>query len=172
MTNAIIDSTLTALDETHDQIEAVDARTTKKRADLQERLKLLKQLQSLEKQFASFGKRGEERKKLRDEHADSHFVVWMGVHDPEHIAAAREFLSKHDPELLRKLDSEPSDEEHQHMRLKTINFMFADAPVDVQDEMRRRFVESVADADGNLPAWLQRLLGPELTEKFRLSFAL
>lgn len=171
MTNEIIDNVLTAIEEAHSQIEALDAKATKKRADLNERLRLVKLLASLEKQLAAFGKRGQERQKFHDDKTDAHFIVWMGVHEPERIASARAFLEKHDPALLAKLDSEPQDEEHQHMRLKTINFMFADAPVDVQDEMRRRFVESVSDDAGNLPVWLQRRLGPELTEKFRLAFA-
>jgi hypothetical protein len=176
MTNEIIDQTLNAINDTHDRINEIDEKPAKsakaKRRQFDERLKLVHQLASLEKQLASFGKRGQERQKFRDDKTEAHFIVWMGVHDPAHIAAARAFLAKHDPELLPKIDSEPSDEEHQHMRLKTINFMFADAPVDVQNEMRRRFVESVTDDAGNLPAWLQRRLGAEVTEKFRLAFAL
>jgi hypothetical protein len=164
ITNDTIDLTLTAIAETHDQIDALDSKATKKRADLQERLKLLKQLQSLDKQFKMFGAKGVARKKFRDDHADAHFHVWMNI-DPERVAWARAFLAKHEPELLRKMDAEERDNDYQEKRMEVIRFMYAEAPDDVQNEMFRRFLVSVADVAGNLPAWLQRRLGPEMTAK-------
>lgn len=164
MTNEIIDNVIEMIGEIRDRLDALDEKKTKKRADLDERLKLVRQLASLEKQFASFGKRGQERQKLRNDTADAHFAVWMDV-DPERVKWARAFLAKHDVELLRKLDAAVRDDTFQERRMEVIRFMYSEAPDDVQDEMFRRFLVSVTDDAGNLPIWLQRRLGPELTAK-------
>ena len=77
--------------------------------------------------------------------------------DPERVAWARAFLSKHDPELLHRLDAEVRNDEYQRMRLKVIVYMFGDCSPDVQNEKVRIFFDSVRDAAGNLPTWLHEV---------------
>jgi chemotaxis protein histidine kinase CheA len=164
MTNELIDSVLTARDDIREQIDALDAAPKKTRDSLQERLRLLRQLQSVEKQFKAFGKRGKDREAFQIERGAMLFHPWMDV-EPERVKEARAFLAKHDPELLRKMDAETRDDEYQEKRMEVVRFMYAEAPDDVQNDMFRRFLVSVTDDAGNLPPWLQRRLGPDLTAK-------
>ena len=86
MTNPAIDNVIDLLGDTHDQIDALDSKKTKTRTDLNERLRLVRQLAALEKQFRAFGKRGTERKKFREDLDVAYFIVLMDVHDPAEIA--------------------------------------------------------------------------------------
>jgi hypothetical protein len=156
MTDQVIDNVLDAISETQDRIEALDEKPAKsvkaQRRRFDERLKLVRQLASLEKQLASFGKRGQERQKLRDDWNLAFFTVLMDV-EPERVKDALAFFAKHDPAWLAAHDAKPKDDEYQQGRLNVIVYMLKDADEDFALGIMMRFLDSIRDADGNLPAW-------------------
>ena len=157
----VIDKVLDAITDVEIALEQNDEKAPRSdkgiRAKRDEGIRLTTQLSALSKQLEAFGTRGQEWQKLRNDKADAHFIVWMGVHDPDRLAAARVFLERHDPTLLHKLETETRDNEYQQMRLKLILYMTKNAPEAVAAEMVHRFFDSIEDPEtGDLPAWVER----------------
>lgn len=153
-TDTVIDNLIDAIDNIEDTIIKIDEKPAKtekgKKRQRDERLTLVRQLASLHKQLAGFGKRGEERRQFGE---DMRYAIWVTILniDPEPVAQARAFLERHDPASLAKQDVRHREPDFQAFRLQVIRLQYGDTPS--VDEAFRRYLDSIRDADGNLPAW-------------------